>query len=191
MNILKKRMLSRPSGFLAMAVSAVLAATLQAAEVTADMALAAAGAWSAENRTLSGAMGSPVSVKERRSDKGALLWYEVAMSGGGGVAVAPDTGIEPIIAVFRDCNGEIPEGHPLCTMLERDMRERLTATKKDRNPLRKGAVAAGAVDDRMENIKMRAGAKWKRLASRQGLKQRLSFLIWKGYSCVTLVNPTV
>ena len=60
-----------------------LATAAQAAEVTGDMALAAARAWAAQNRSLSGEIGGPVSVKERRDDDGTLLWYEVAMSGGG------------------------------------------------------------------------------------------------------------
>ena len=124
-NPLKLRFLFPVARILAISVSATLASTGRAAEVTGDMALAAAGSWAAENRSLSGGIGTPVSVKERRDDDGKLLWYEVATSGGGCVVASADTEIEPVVAVLDDYDGEIPPGHPLEAMLLADMRRRL------------------------------------------------------------------
>ena len=109
----------------AAAVIATLAMTGRSVETTSDMAIAAAEAWSAENGLLVGRCGTPVSAKERRDDSGRLLWFEVAMSGGGCVVTSPDTEIEPIVAVIDSYEGEIPQDHPLEAMLLADMSQRL------------------------------------------------------------------
>ena len=56
-----------------LAVATALAMAAQAAEVTGDMALAAARAWAARNGSLSGEAGAPVSVKERRDGDGSKI----------------------------------------------------------------------------------------------------------------------
>ena len=153
------------------AVAAVLAMTAQAAEVTGDMALAAAQAWSAENRALSGEIGTPVSVKERRGDDGKLLWYEVAMSGGGCVVAAADTEIEPIVAVADRYDGGIPQGHPLEAMLLADMGRRLAVLEGTpvvrQTPKASGLLSASAA--RAAEVRasaVNASRKWAKLTGR-------------------------
>ena len=130
-----------------LAVATALAMAAQAAEVTGDMALAAARAWAARNGSLSGEAGAPVSVKERRDGDGKLLWYEVAMSGGGCVVASADTEIEPIVAVIDRYDGEIPQDHPLEALLLSDMRGRLEMLSDDEaqdERMKTGASSASA-----------------------------------------------
>lgn len=132
------------------------------AEVTDAMAAAAARAWAADNASLSGSRGNVRSVSAVRDEDGTLLWYEVSMEGGGGVAVSADTEVEPIVAAFDGCEGGIPKNHPLRALLLRDMRSRL-ASAGDSAPAaaKAGAgAAAGGADD----ARARARRKWERLA---------------------------
>ena len=145
---------------LASAIAAALALAVQAAEVTGEMAMAAAAAWTAENPALAQDIGVPVAVQARHEDGGRLLWYEVAMSGGGGVVVAADTEIEPIVAVIGEYAGAIPQGHPLEAMLLADMGRRLdvlggkVAVKK---------ALAAANDDEVRISAANAARKWDKL----------------------------
>ena len=165
---------------------AALGMMLQAAEVTGDMALAAAEAWSVENQSLSGEMGSPVSVKERRGDDGTLLWYEVAMSGGGCVVASADTEIEPIVAVVDRYDGEIPEGHPLKAMLFADMSRRLGVLRGGsaaREFLSAGKTTSSSAvrDVEVQKSAETASRKWTKLTggaqdNDKGIKGRFSLL---------------
>ena len=123
---------------------ATLAMTGRSDETTSDMALAAAEAWSAENMSLVGGCGTPVSAKERRDGGGKLLWHEVAMSGGGCVIVSPDTEIEPVVAVIDRYDGDIPQDHPLEAMLLADMVRRLAVLGEETAPRMVMMSAAGA-----------------------------------------------
>ena len=148
-------------GILSSAIAAVLAFAVQAAEVTGEMAMAAAAAWTAENPALAQDIGSPDTVQARYGDDGRLLWYEVAMSGGGGVVVAPDTEIEPIVAVIGEYDGEIPQGHPLEAMLAADMGRRLDVL---RGKVAQQNALTATGDDEVRNSATKASRKWAKLA---------------------------
>ena len=148
-------------GILSSAIAAVLAFAVQAAEVTGEMAMAAAAAWTAENPALAQDIGSPDTVQARYGDDGRLLWYEVAMSGGGGVVVAPDTEIEPIVAVIVEYDGEIPQGHPLEAMLAADMGRRLDVL---RGKVAQQNALTATGDDEVRNSATKASRKWAKLA---------------------------
>ena len=99
--------------------------------VTADQAMAMVGAWSAENKGGFGLDGASVVAASPFTDAaGALLGYAVTLSDGRCVFTSADTRIEPVVAVVSDCDGRLPESHPLRTLLEGDLSNRLAAVSR-------------------------------------------------------------
>ena len=140
----------------------------RATPVAPDLAHRVAAAWSAENAALAPDFGEALDAVPATDADGLLLWYEVPTAGGGCLVVAPDTGLEPVVAAIPDYEGGIPEGHPLRAMLEADMRQRLSVL--DATPVRRAAArtapsaAPVAASDEVAAARTLAERKWARLA---------------------------
>ena len=117
----------RKYAFFAAAVA--VAWVVSASETTSSQALTAANAWAAANVQSFGPAGSAVEAVAERDASGALLWWTVKFSEGGAVIVAPDTRIEPVLVAMQSYPGDIPERHPLRTILTLDITNRLAQVK--------------------------------------------------------------
>ena len=161
-------------------VAVVFACVARAVVVTTDMAMTAANAWAARNSAF-GAGGTAQSLRTMCDTNAAhtVLWYQVTMSGGGCLVVAPVTEIEPVLAALEVDPGELPDAHPLRTLLTADMRSRLRFLKQyaeDAPPSGGGATlqsAAPAVEDEntqavREEWAAEQQSKWRKLGVRSG-----------------------
>ena len=112
-------------------VAVVFACTARAMDVTTNMAMTAANAWAARNAAF-GAGGVATNAVPVRDTNAAqnILWYQVSMSNGGCLIVAPVTEIEPVLAALEDDPGELPAAHPLRALLTADVRSRLRFLKR-------------------------------------------------------------
>ena len=107
---------------IAMAVAAAFVCGARADAVSSDQALAAANAWAAANPSF-GASGAAVSA-EAEYDGTTLMWWVVRLGGGGAVFVAPETSLEPVLAVVPQYAGALPAAHPLRAILKEDVANR-------------------------------------------------------------------
>ena len=107
-------------------VAVVFACVAYAADVTPDMAAAAARAWAARNAAFGVAPGDVGPAAHFADTNGVTLWHRVQM-GTSCLIISPVTELEPVIAVLEnvDANGGLPAGHPMRAMLARDMTDRL------------------------------------------------------------------
>ena len=134
----------------------------KAALVTDEEAGWAACGWGLYNRNAFGELGEVVSVTPERDADDRILWYVVVLEKGAAI-VAPDTEIEPVIAVMPGSDGNIPEKHPLRAMLLRDLKLRLATLPPQ--PMKLASVVTNATTI-SENAR-----KWATLKSRgRGLK---------------------
>lgn len=134
----------------------------KAALVTDEEAGWAACGWGLYNKGAFGELGEVVSVTSERDADDRVLWYVVVLEKGAAI-VAPDTEIEPVIAVMPGSDGNIPEKHPLRAMLLRDLKMRLAALPPP--PMKLASVATNTVTT-SENAR-----KWATLKARgRGLK---------------------
>lgn len=119
---------------------------LGARAVTADEAVAAATAWSVRNAHLveaaaSGSVGAPEVVTD---EAGRVLFYLVpAANGTQTLAVAGETRLEPILAVFSGAG--TAGGAAMVDILRADAAGRLAALGVESTPLLKTAVATEAL----------------------------------------------
>lgn len=97
-----------------------------ASPVSLDQAKALAQVWACENATFAsgGDAVSAFAVCDTNQAK-TVLWYQVSLSGGGCLMVAPDTEIEPVLAALDADPGVLPAAHPLRGILSADVRTRL------------------------------------------------------------------
>jgi len=112
---------------LILALVAVFATCAARAEVVSqEMAKTAANAWAERNARFGagGVATNAVAVCDTNAAH-SVLWYQVSMSGGCCLIVAPVTEIEPVVAALEDDPGELPAAHPLRALLVADMRSRL------------------------------------------------------------------
>ena len=111
-------------------VAVFFACAARAGEVTPSMAMTAANAWAARNAAFgAGSTAQSVIAVCDTNAAQTVLWYQVSMSGGGCLIVAPVTEIEPVLAALEDDPGEIPAAHPLRALLTADLRSRLRFLK--------------------------------------------------------------
>lgn len=158
--------------------------------VTAEMASSAANAWVAKNGAL-GAGGTVVGdpIPEYDEDGTTLLWWTVKMSNGGAVFVAPDTGIEPVIASTRKYGAKgLEAGNPLRALLKLDLRRRVKLVSKiSVNRVTGGARLASValppptVDPVAASVTA-SQVKWSRLTATRASGAKLA--------AVTSANPT-
>ena len=108
---------------------AALACVAQAANVSRAQARQAAGEWIVQNAAFlpNGTNGLSVVAAARVDDtNGVPLWYRANLSDGTCLVLSPVTELEPVIAVLENVPaGGLPSAHPMRTMLETDMRDRL------------------------------------------------------------------
>jgi hypothetical protein len=109
-----------------LAVVFAMALNVYGASVTPEQAMAAAEAWSAENKGAFGVGGTAIKAIAEVDATGAVKWYAVQMSDGGCVFTTADSRIGPVIAAVADSDGTIPKGHPLRAMLDLDIKNRLS-----------------------------------------------------------------
>ena len=105
-----------------MAIAAACFCGAHAADVTGEMAIAAAEAWMAANPSF-GTTGSAVSATAEY-DGDAIMWWTVATSSGGAIFVSPETSLEPVLAAAPSCPGSLPAAHPLRAILKADVANR-------------------------------------------------------------------
>ena len=105
-----------------MAIAAACFCGAHAADVTGEMAIAAAEAWMAANPSF-GTTGSAVSATAEY-DGDAIMWWTVATSSGGAIFVSPETSIDPVLAAVPQYSGSLPAAHPLRAILSLDVANR-------------------------------------------------------------------
>ena len=106
-------------------LAAILALNAQAAEVSSVQVKRAVSAWAAANGS---AFANPGSVTGATpvAENGTNLYWIVTMSNGGAVIASPDTDLDLVIAVLEKSDGTFPAGHPLPSILRKDMKNRLS-----------------------------------------------------------------
>lgn len=141
------------------AASLLFAFVAVARPTTPDEARLVASGWLQQNETAFGSqMGSVRSVTDEVNAAGETLWFVVRFDQGA-MVVAPDTEIEPVIAVLPISDGVIPANNPLRAMLTRDLTRRLAAIRAQQaapNPVNAFSVSR-------PRAKPTAADKWARL----------------------------
>ena len=132
-------------------VAAMMALGTQAAPVSSEQVLGAVSAWAAANGAAFAGPGSAVAARPVCDDDGTnVLYWVVTMSNGGAVIASPDTDLDLVVAVLEKYDGALPEGHPLPSILKRDLRNRLAVlaqrTSASRRPRLMAAAGAGAAE---------------------------------------------
>ena len=162
-------------------VAVVFACVARAVDVTPDMAVTVASAWSTRNAAF-GVSAADVGTAEHFADtNGVTLWYQVQM-GTSCLIVSPVTELEPVIAVLENVKAKegLPAGHPMLTMLTRDMTDRLKKLGLYRPPapaggatLMSAAPVSGAAPEDPEFAAAWAQegeARWSRLLPKRGAR---------------------
>ena len=112
-----------------MALLALVFQALAEPVVSTDDVSAVAKGWVRDNAQGFGAqLGALQSVRPEKNADGETLFYWVIYEKGA-VVIAPDTEIEPVIAMLPGCDGTLPEGHPMRALLLKDMTQRLGYAK--------------------------------------------------------------
>lgn len=113
--------------------------------VTPEMAKVVANAWVARNAAFkAGLSAKTVRAEYDPENASVVLWYQVSMTGGGCLMVAPDTEIEPVVAALDNDPGVLPAAHPLRAILTGDLRKRLAFLAKAKQPSTGGASLQSA-----------------------------------------------
>lgn len=106
-------------------VLAALALGVHAEPVTPELAMDAANAWVRKNAAFGAAGEATRALAVSNAAQTAVLWYQVSMSNGGMLVVAPDTDVEPVVAALEKDPGDLPAAHPLRALLTADIQRRL------------------------------------------------------------------
>lgn len=109
-------------------LAAILALNAQAKEVSSAQVKRAVSAWAAANGSAFANPGSVVDVTPV-AENGTNLYWIVKMSNGGAVIASPDTDLDLVIAVLEKSDGTFPAGHPLPSILKKDMKNRLSVIR--------------------------------------------------------------
>jgi len=136
-------------------VASVTACAAYAAEVTPDMAMAAADAWAERNAKFGTGNNATNVIKVCDTNAAqTILWHQVSMAGGGSLVIAPVTEIEPVIVALDNDPGELPAAHPLRAILMCDIRKRLRFLKlyEEDPPPRSGGRRLAAAKAESENV---------------------------------------
>ena len=107
-------------------LAAILALNAQAAEVSSVQVKRAVSAWAAANGSAFANPGSVTGATPVEDSDGTVLYWIVKMSNGGVVIASPDTDLDLVIAVLEKSDGTFPAGHPLPSILKKDMKNRLS-----------------------------------------------------------------
>ncbi|MBQ9740784.1 MAG: C10 family peptidase [Kiritimatiellae bacterium] len=107
-------------------LAAILALNAQAAEVSSVQVKRAVSAWAAANGSAFANPGSVTGATPVKDSDGTVLYWIVKMSNGGVVIASPDTDLDLVIAVLEKSDGTFPAGHPLPSILKKDMKNRLS-----------------------------------------------------------------
>ena len=107
-------------------LAAILALDAQAAEVSSVQVKRAVSAWAAANGSAFANPGSVTGATPVKDSDGTVLYWIVTMSNGGAVIASPDTDLDLVIAVLEKSDGTFPAGHPLPSILKKDMKNRLS-----------------------------------------------------------------
>ena len=119
--------------YVAVLVAAMLTLGTRASLVTSNEVVDAVSAWaSANGATFSGKRaGTAVVATPTYDDDGTtVLYWTVTMSNGGAVIASPDTDLDLVIAFLEKYDGPLPAGHPLLSILKRDLSNRLAVLAK-------------------------------------------------------------
>ena len=110
-------------------LAAILALNAQAAEVSSAQVTRAVSAWAAANGSAFANPGSVIGATPVKDSDGTVLYWVVKMSNGGAVIASPDTDLDLVIAVLEKSDGTFPAGHPLPSILKKDMKNRLSIVR--------------------------------------------------------------
>ena len=150
------------------AASLLVSYALLAATAPVEDAEWVAKGWLKDNAQAFGSLGAALSVNAEKGDAGETLWYWVVFEKGA-VVVAPDTEIEPVIAVIPGCDGSLPEGHPMRVLLTNDLKQRLAYAKSLQAPSRPSrllGVSSASQTGTTSTTLSKTATKWARLKSR-------------------------
>ncbi len=176
-------------------VCTIFALGLWASPVTSEMAKLAANNWVAQNAKLGA--GEAMAAVEVKDADGQTLWWTVTMSTGGAVFVAPDDGIEPIIASTKKFSADkFTKRNPLWALLSRDLRARrkviaskaLTASGSGARLMSVAAPSAAAEKDAVDKSIDAAKAKWQRLTVKRGGAKLQGVAVPEPSGCVYIVE---
>ena len=158
-------------------VAAMMALGARAASVSSESRLVlsesqvmgAVSAWAAANGNAFATPGTALSARQVCDDDGTnVLYWIVSMSNGGAVIASPNNELDLVVAVLEKYEGDFPEGHPLPSILKRDMRNRLAvlarrdASSGGRPRLQVAAQDAGEANVALEESIAAAKAQWAR-----------------------------
>ena len=149
------------------ASSLLMSFALSAAEVSsADVELVAKG-WVRDNAQAFGQLGAFQSVKAELDENGQTLWYWVVMEKGA-LVVAPDTEIEPVIAMLPRCDGTLPANHPMRAMLKGDLARRVAEAKalQSQAAQKPGRLLGVSASSSAASALSPTATKWQRLKGR-------------------------
>ena len=153
--------------FLVGAAALLISCTLFAEEATSDDAQLVAKGWVYDNAKGFGEqLGELVSVTEEKNDAGETLWYW-AIFEKGAVVVAPDTELDPVVAMLPGCDGTLPAGHPMRALLLNDMAQRLRYAKSLRTSMRPRRLLGASSSSTMTAKPLsRSASRWAQLKTR-------------------------
>jgi len=168
--------------------AAMIALGAQATPVSSAQACSAVSAWAAANGSAFANPGYAVSaVPEYDADGTTVLYYKVAMSDGGLVIASPDTDLDLVVAVLEDASCDFPAGHPLPSILRKDMRNRLSIVRSSASSsgsssggsgVRMASMASASVqaassaelpEDVKESV-VKANAQWEKYGNASGMR---------------------
>lgn len=159
------------------AAALLISFTLVAEVTTGEDAKLVANGWLKDNASAFGTLGAFKSVRAETDANGATLWHWVIFEKGAAI-LAPDTEIEPVIAVLPGCDGTLPANHPMRALLMRDLPQRLAHA---RAVAVQGAPANGG-KTLMAAPKSAMASKWARLKKRGEQSSRPMLMAAGAYS---------
>ncbi len=137
--------------FLLMAGVACLAS---AREVTPAEAETAALAWAKKNTAFANGTVGVEGLSSVTNSTGSTLYFKVLLNDQTLLILAGDTRIDPVIAVLKNAEPDIPEEHPLVSILAADLSNRLEI------------VSADEVSDEVAESMNKAEMRWLKLLGR-------------------------
>ena len=168
--------------------AAMIALGAQATPVSPAQACSAVSAWAAANGSAFANPGYAVSaVPEYDADGTTVLYYKVAMSDGGLVIASPDTDLDLVVAVLEDASCDFPAGHPLPSILRKDMRNRLSIVRSSASSsgssssgsgvsmasMASASTQAASSAELPEDVKesvVKANAQWEKYGNASGMR---------------------
>ena len=144
--------------------AAMMALSAQAAPVSSEQVCGAVSAWAAANGSAFANPGYALSADAVNDSDGTVLYYKVKMSKGGLIIASSDTDLDLVVAVLENSTGDFPAGHPLPSILKKDMRRRLSIVRSAA-PMSRAISSAVSLPDDVKASVAKANAQWAKYGS--------------------------